>query len=262
MKKKILNYTLILAIVSLFTIVGYGQKTDTVIVDASKVNTKFLTPGTHRYLVYFKMGKDSSRTKYQLWSRTINFISYQDHDAISITQEWEDNNSIVHTAYSVVKGNDFTTLYHKTWWKRPVSFTFDFVKKQASLDDVSLSIKTDSVNINRLSAFEKASSQYFLNWHLDLEVFSLLPYKTGAIFKINFYDPGFRPPSSELYSVIGSDTLTGYNNEQIDCWLLQHGSLPENQEVYWISKKTREVLKLEQEFSGKFRYKIKLGFSD
>jgi hypothetical protein len=35
-----------------------------------------------------------------------------------------------------------------------------------------------------------------------------------------------------------------------------------NKEVYWISKKTKEVLKLEQEINGRFyRYKIKLGFS-
>ena len=45
----------------------YSQQTDTVIIDATKVNTRVLNPGVHRYLVYFKNGKDSSRKNYQLW---------------------------------------------------------------------------------------------------------------------------------------------------------------------------------------------------
>jgi hypothetical protein len=44
------------------------------------------------------------------------------------------------------------------------------------------------------------------------------------------------------------------------CWLLSHEGT-NNKEVFWISKKTNEVLKLEQEFGGRYRYKIKLGFS-
>jgi hypothetical protein len=35
-----------------------------------------------------------------------------------------------------------------------------------------------------------------------------------------------------------------------------------NKEVFYISKKTREVLKLEQEFAGRYRYKIKMAFSN
>jgi hypothetical protein len=35
-----------------------------------------------------------------------------------------------------------------------------------------------------------------------------------------------------------------------------------NKEIFWISKRTKEVLKLEQEInSTMYRYKIKLGFS-
>jgi hypothetical protein len=60
--------------------------------------------------------------------------------------------------------------------------------------------------------------------------------------------------------VEGSGTLPGYNNQIIDCWLLTHGS-GNNKETFWVSKQTKEVLKLEQEFNGRYRYKIKLGYS-
>ncbi len=240
----------------------FSQKSDTIIIDASKIDTKVLIPGTHRYLVYFKLGKDSSRKMYQLWSRSIAFINYKNKEAISVTQEWEDNDTVVHKTYSVLDKKDFATLYHQSWWKKTGNATFDFIKKEAKNRDTLLTEKTDSNSIKQQKAFETACSQYFLNWHLDLEVFPLLPYKEGATFRINFYDPGFGPPKYVDYNVIGSGTLSGFNNQKVDCWLLKHGSLPRNKEIFWISKETKEVLKLEQEFAGgRGRYKIKLGFS-
>jgi hypothetical protein len=57
-----------------------------------------------------------------------------------------------------------------------------------------------------------------------------------------------------LYTVTGSAVLSGYGNELIDCWILSH-ELGTNKEVFWISKKTNEVVKLEQQFNGKYRIK-------
>lgn len=103
--------------------------------------------------------------------------------------------------------------------------------------------------------------EYFLNWHLDLETFPILPYAEDITFSINFYDPGFAAPSRELYTVSGSEVIVGYGGQKIDCWILKHES-EFGKEKFWISKKTREVLKLEQiSVNGTYRYKVKLGFS-
>lgn len=64
---------------------------DTLLVQAKDINTKVLIPGTHRWLVYFKMGKDSSRSRFFIWSRSIEKLRYKDRDAISVRQEWENN---------------------------------------------------------------------------------------------------------------------------------------------------------------------------
>lgn len=253
--KKIVLYLLLFFVL----LTGYAQQPDTIIIDASKINTSVLIPGTHRFLVYFKTGKDSSRKMYQLWSRSITLLNYEGKEAITVTQEWEDNDSIIHKTYSVLDKKTFATNYHESWWKGKGISVFDFNRKKAKHNGIPLTEKTDSNSIRQQKAFESACSQYFLNWHLDLEVFSTLPYKEGVTFNINFYDPGFAPPRYEAYTVAGSGILTGYNNQKIECWLLKHGSLPRNQEIFWISKKTREVLKLEQEFAGgRGRYKIKL----
>lgn len=254
--------TAILTLLLGITTTGFSQKTDTVTIDAAKVNTKVLRPGTHRYLVYFQNGKDSSRKNYQIWSRTIDLITYKDKPAISITQEWENNDTVVHKVHSVSDRKSFAPLYHESWWRGRGSSKFDFTTKEGYFQDVLLT-SADTARAKKMmyDAFVQAQSQYVLNWHLDLETFPILPYKEGVTFKINFYDPGFSAPQYVAYTVTGSAQLIGYNDQKIDCWLLKHTS-GTNTEIFWISKATKEVLKLEQEYMpGRFRYKIKMGYS-
>ena len=244
-----------------FSQVGFSQKKDTILIDASKVDPSVLKTGLNRYLVYFQNGKDSSRGKYQLWSRKTEIVNYKGQQAISVSQEWVDNDTVTHKAYSVCDRKTFLPFYHESWWRSRGAASFDFLDKTAMLQGSPLTdADTARLKQNMYAAFKKSLGQYFLNWHLDLEVFSILPYKENATFLINFYDPGFQEPKQQAYTVVGSASLTGYNDQVIDCWLLSHGST-NNKEVFWISKKTKEVLKLEQEFNGRYRYKIKLGFS-
>lgn len=258
-------HTLFILLLAACPVTITAQKNDTIIIKPSDVNTKVLKPGMHRWLVYFKMGKDSSRSRYQLWSRRIDLLPYQGKDAISVTQEWENNDTVIHTVYTVCDRKDFSTLYQLAWSKTQGKVEFDFLKKEMRLNG-KLSDASDTLTANkrRRDAFEKALTEYNLNWHLDLEVFPMLPYKDKTTFAINFYDPGFPAPKLAYYTVTGSSVLTGYDGQPIDCWLLEHADADrsKNQEVFYISKKTKEVLQLEQAFSGRFRYKIKLPFSN
>lgn len=257
----VMNRILLLLIVSfLFATSLNAQKNDTILISEKMVDTKVLKPGIHRWLIYFKMGKDSSRTRYQLWTRKIDRIQYKGKTAISVTQEWENNDSVFHTAYTVCDFKNFAPLFQETWSKSG-RMEFDFqhstMKVNGKIIDAG---DTSSANLKKRLAFEKTTSQYILDWHLDLEVFAILPYQEHRTFMINFYDPGFSEPKLIPYTVAGSESLTGYDNQLIDCWILeQSGKI--STDKYWISKKTREVLKLEQAYGGKYRYKVKLPFS-
>lgn len=246
----------------LSNIVSFGQKKDTVRITPELINTKVLIPGTHRWLVYFKMGADSPRTMFNIWSRTINKITHNGKDAIEVIQVWEDKDSIMHTTRSVSDGKDFRTLYHTSWWKQRGSTTLDFSTGEFTMNNRLLTKQDTAQRVKRFrEPFDKALSQYTLNWHLDLEVFPLLPYKNNITFLINYYDPGSQEPKWVPYTVTGSAKLLGLDGQMVDCWLLEH-SEPNNKEVFWISKKTKEVLKLEQQFGTRYRYKIKLPFSN
>ncbi len=235
---------------------------DTVWVNAAKVNTQYVKAGTHRYLVYFKMGKDATRSRPQIWTRNVSFEQYNGREAVIVKQEWEDRDSVVHTAKSVCDKHTFAPLYHYSWWKQRGSSEFDFMAKTASINNMPLT-EADTLKSKKSQwqAFQKAMNQYDLNWHLDMEVFPLLNYKHKTTYMIPFYEPGYLAPQFEAYNVVGTGQLDGYDNSKIDCWLLVHESKG-FREVFWISKKTHEVLKLENEIGkDRWRYKIKLGFS-
>ena len=269
---RILTLTLFTFLCSLSTNNLFAQKKDTLQISAANVNTKVLREGTHRYLVYFKMNKDSVRTQTQFWTRTIKRTVYNGIAAIEIKQEWEDKDSIMHKVHSFSDATTMQPLYHKTWWKiqatrnaslKTITETIiDFTKNTVMYNGKPLSnLDTARQEKPIWAGYQSSVNKYFLNWHLDLESFPLLPYKNGLTFLIPFYDPGTASNYQLVaYTVIGSEKLISYNDKKIDCWLLVHEGKG-NREVFWVSKKTKEVLKLEQQFGKMYRYKIKLGFS-
>jgi hypothetical protein len=236
-----------------------AQLSDTIRIRATDVNTSVLRSGTHQYLVYLKNGKDSSRINYQFWSREIQFVEYQGKKAVQIRHVWEDSKSVVHTVKSICDAKTFYPIYHENWWRGYGNYIFDFSNKTITINNKAITDSdTSRVVKNMYKAYQKALNEYILNWHLDLEVFPTLPYKNGRTFLINFYDPGFPEPAYQAYTVVGEGELTSHQQQKIKCWLLRHES-KHGKEVFWISKKTKEVLKLEHEFEGKYRYKIKIG---
>ncbi len=245
-------------------LIATAQKTDTLIIQPTDVRPSVLNPGIHRWLVYFKMGKDSSRARFSTWTRQVDLISYQGREAISVTQEWEANDTIIHKAYSVCDRKTFAPLLHDVWNKGNTSSRWDFISHEALINGRPVnSSDADSNQAKRYKAFEQSFGQYVLNWHLDLETFPILPYRPNTTFAINYYDPGFSAPRIVYYTVTGSAMLNGFDGQQIDCWTLEHedNDRLKNREVFYISKKTKEVLKLEQQYGTRYRYKIKLGFS-
>jgi hypothetical protein len=251
-----------------------GQQGDTIRLSAKNINTQVLKDGTHRYLVYFKMKKDSVRSMSQFWTRSIKRMEYNGIPAIEITQEWEDKDSIMHIVRSYSEAKTMQPLYHSSWWK--VQAGRNATAKTITSTIVDMASKTVEYNGRLLSdadtarqakkiwdGYKTSVGKFYLNWHLDLETFPLLPYRNGVSFVIPFYDPGTASDyQTVVYTVKGEAELEGYDQQKIKCWLLVHES-PGNKETFWISKKTREVLKLEQQFGpNSFRYKIKLGFSN
>ncbi|WP_299670980.1 hypothetical protein [uncultured Polaribacter sp.] len=237
---------------------------DTLIISQNDVNPAVLKEGTHRYLVYFKKGKEAPRSMTSFWTRKILKTEFNGKKAIEVSQVWEQNDTIIHTTKSISDAKTMQWLYHKSWWQKTGNSTYNFINSTATIADYTLN-DNDTLKTRKKSweGFKTSLKQYALNWHLDLETFPILPHIVGVTFGVPFYDPGFSAPKYVYYTVTGSDKLIGYNNQEIDCWLLEH-TTKGNKEVFWISKETKEVLKLAQEIAGGryYRYKIKMAFSN
>lgn len=247
---------------TLITLMHARAQNDTLIITPKDINTTVLRPGTHRWLVYFQNGKDSGRISYSFWNRTISFEQYEGKDIVAIRQRWESNDTVTHTVYSVSDRKTFQPYYQESWWKGRGTTIVDMQKKTINLLGYNITDADTAKSIKRIwTAFKTSADQYTLNWHLDLETFPVLPYKEGRTFGINFYELASAPAALQYYTVTGSAKLQGYNDTEIDCWTLVH-TWPNNKETFFISKKTKEVLKLEQEFNGRYRFKVKMSFSD
>ena len=244
------------------TINSFAQKADTIVVDASNLQIKNLHFGNSTYMIYSRKGADKPNQNNTLVK--IN-VAKQDHNgqsAVAINQVWYETDTVSHTAFTLLKANDLSTIQHNYWWKRNrQNINLDFEKKTANIEGKITDLQKEKL----LKDFNKAvDSGYFVNWHSDLLMFPLLPFKENTVFKIKFHDPGFSPPSTEIYRVIGSETLNGLAGEGINCWVLEF-SLPKGMTGYqkfWIAKKTKEFVKEEDKIGEYYRIKLRMVVSE
>lgn len=236
-----------------------AQKSDTIHISSKNLKTSQLKEGKSQYLVYIQNGKNAPISEMQIWNITTSHEFYKNKKAIMVSQVWYYKDTIAHTSKSISLSENFKPIYHDSWWKKRGKQTFDIENKKFSFNDAEVAITETNPQIKMSYESFKSSEKvpYFINWHLDLEVFSMLPFSKNAIFFIPFYEFGYDTPKEIIYKVTGEDKFL-YNGESINCWILEH--IEEgNHEKFWISKKTNEVLKMKQLINDKiYRYKIKL----
>lgn len=246
-------------IVTALTVVHVcAQRGDTLLVRPSDLDIKGLQTGDYSYLIIRQKALDSPAASMIIAKMNVTRETYHNKPAIVVRQQW-DRDSLIHKAYTVFDAGDFSTLLHDTYWRvLGYALVFDFETRKFDSRPVLRAIP-DSVRKSCEQELASSLSSYNLNWHDDLVIYSMLPYKANRTFLINYYDPGFGKPLEVPYTVTGSGMLTDRGGSVIDCWTLEHTD-ENGTEKFWISKKTREVLK--EEDHGKnwgYRFKYKLG---
>ncbi|GHN00745.1 hypothetical protein WSM22_22340 [Cytophagales bacterium WSM2-2] len=251
---------IILVFLELIVVEVFAQPGDTMVIKSENLVLSNINYGRHTYLVYNKRTKEGPAVRLTLVKINVEAKTYNGKPAVSITQQW-DQDTVIHTATTVLDQKTFSTLAHNTFWKR-LGYTgkYDFLKKEVSFEGKIV----DSVRTKSIKDFDESFSSYSLNWHSDLLIFPLLPFKANRVFKINFYDPGFGKPQQVIYTVEGSETLASGTGERIDCWtlIIKYTKPGPSYQKFWISKKAHEVLKEEDMFNGQYRYKLKMAVSE
>ncbi|WP_374951796.1 hypothetical protein [Mucilaginibacter sp.] len=250
------NWLISIALTGLLLLTGSNiatAQTDTIRLKDKGLNTATLKPGLRQYLVYFQMPKSPKTLRFWLWLRDTKVENRNGEKLFVTTQHWYGSDTISYrSAYSVNRQADFSPVYH--------SETVAGKNKAYNWGATKI-ISADTVSNNSLKNFTLDFTTPNYNWNLDIETFEMLPLAAGKIFAINFYDAGIGKPDYIIYKVSGSEVITTYDNQKIDCWKLANESEFRGQKAYqtfWISKKNHEFLKEEDSFPGGYRYKIKL----
>lgn len=257
------NYKYIFTVAIVFSLIvqcADAQKQDTVTISASNLRYDHIKYGIASYLVYNKKTKDSPAEGIYMVNINVAPVKYKQQPAIEISQQWDGKDTIIHRAYTILNKTDLSTRLHLTSWKGlTYTTTFDFDARKVSFEGTV----ADTNKLKIVSAFDESFASYNLNWHSDLFIFTRLPYKTNRCFRINFFDPGFGKPSEEIYSVTGSEVLLTTAGKKIRCWVMERkGKTAGSYQKFWVDKKTRLVLKEEDLFNNRYRFKLKLEVAD
>jgi hypothetical protein len=217
----------------------------------SKLIKKHLKPSANQYLVFIQRKADPRQTYTLIWSREVKFVNKKGKDLIEIDQKWYASDTArARYVYSLMNADDFSPVYHYSKMDKSIE-AYDFYT-----DTIKGS---DSIANNTKKDFELALTHPMLNWELDLEIFPLLDLKAGKRFAINFYHPGGKGgPKLYEYKVIGEENLNVIEGGTVACWKLRIDYDARSFAIFYISKKGREVLRMDEDFGGGVRYKVKL----
>ena len=221
-------------------------------IDISRdLQLKNLPEGRNQYSVTLHM--PNGTLKYVgLWSRTVRIVVIGGKQRIVIDQDWWTSDSAAHRkVYSICSREDLSPIYHYSKDGKGKVEAFNFTASSVTGSDTTAD--------NSRKGFELPLTMPTLNWELDLEIFQTLPFAAGKTFVISFYHPGGPPPGYYSYTVTGDEKLALAGGGQADCWVMtiDYGG-GRGSTTFWISKKSREVLRTKDSFGGAYRYKVKL----
>jgi hypothetical protein len=231
---------------------GVSAQTDTIRIADNDLVTSYLKEGLHQYLVYFENPKKQKIAGHAIWSRQVSFKKRNEKDVIEVVQRWHSSDTAFNRyVYSISSKGNFQPLYHYTKSSRGTE-AYNFTESSIT--------SADSVEGNGRNGLKVSTLVPTLNWELDLEIFSTLPFKKeGQRFFINFYHPGGKTePAYYEYKVTGVEKIQGVDNREIECWKMKINYTENDWAVFWISKRSREVLKMQEYFRGGYRYKVRL----
>ncbi len=219
-------------------------------ISGNDLEVGYLKEGQNNYLVYVEKG-DGTILDIAIWERNISFSKYNGEDVIAVSQHWKNHDSVrSRVVQSIVKKENLNPIYHYSENGRGIKEAFDFTENTVK--------GTDTVVQNDKKDFYLELKEPTFNWELDLEMFQCLPYQKSKVFRIGFYHPGGRiAPAFYNYEVIGEESIIFDGSKKIECWLLQLKQKDGNKTTFWITKNTREVMKMEEQWKGIRRYKIK-----
>lgn len=236
------------------------QKTEIINAENGKLLVSDLKEGTKDYIVYFTDSTKQKRSNGDLWRRITKFKKMNGKDVIEFTWQAYVNGKLYSETKNISDRKTLAPVFHKTVFKKIGDERYDKWEGVEAYDFTSKKmVPTDSIaNNNAKKLGEKTISIPIINWEQDLETYPLLPIKkVGQVFDIAFFDPNEKETKYHRYEVIGKENLKLNEETAVPCWILMNNEgKKDSYSKFWLSEKTKEVLKMEELFRGRYRFKV------
>lgn len=240
---------MVLIIASLYS----RAQVDTINTKTLKLNNAAFRAGTASYAVYFEDSAGNRTSSADIWDRTIQWSTTPEgQKTYRFGWKWYRKDSLLASVSATGLLPSFQPLTHEAEYTggRVLSLVFN---------DNLVTVPEAKQRTAHDSSFKVVLNAPAFEFPMDLELFALLPFKkVGQQFAMAFYEPG--RPEAKYYplAVTGKADLPLPGGQRVACWLLRIDYAPGSFATFWISDKTREVLKMQEVYKGIRRYKVKM----
>lgn len=230
-----------------------SAQVDTINTDNLKLNMAAFKEGKSSYAVFFEDSLGNRLTSADIWDRSIRFSTDASGQKLfHFDWTWWRKDSLQSTVQATGLLPSLKPLIHNADYVRRGKFAYAFANNAVTIPAAFQKTAKDS-------AFNVVLDPPAFEFPMDLEIFPLLPFKkTGQQFAIAFYEPGTAKSNYYKLTVTGKEDLPLVGGQAANCWLLRIDYAPGSYATFWISDKTREVLKMKEYFRGRYRYKVRL----
>ena len=226
---------------------------DTINTANHKLNTSLLKESKSTYVVYFEDSLGKRITSADIWDRTIRFASNAEGKNIyQFEWDWYRKDTLIGHIVATGDRQTLEPFTHKAEYHRRPLVSFAFTNNLVTVPVEARRTAADS-------SFKVLLDPPAFEFPMDLEIFPMLPFKKkGQQFAIAFYEPGTKKADYYKLTVTGKDNLLLPGGPQVPCWLLHIDYAAGSYATFWIADKTREVVKMQEYYKGRYRYKVKL----
>lgn len=229
-----------------------SAQVDTINANNNSLQTSKLKEQVNTYLVYFTDSLFNLKTTGDIWERRVLFTTRNNQPVVVFDWNWYRHDSLLATVKNICNRTTLAPIFHKAVYPGKGIIAYDYKD--------GFMIPSDTVKNNAVLQKPKVALDFpVISWEEDLETYPLLPInKIGQKFDIAFFDPNENAATYHRYTVIAKEKLELNNDLNVDCWLLKINYSKDSYAIFWLTEKSKEVIKMKEYFNGNYRFKVKL----
>lgn len=244
--------TITFFLILLLAAVAASGQIDTINAKNHKLKLDNLKESKTEYLVYFTDSVLNRKGTGDIWQRAVKFGTRNNHSIVEFDWQWLRHDSLLADITNICDRNTLAPIFHKAVYKKGGVYAFNY--------ENDYMIPADTVPNNQALKLKKIPLNIpIISWEEDMETYALLPiHKVGQTFDIAFFDPNETEATYHRYKVIGKESLELNNDTKENCWLLRIDYDKSSYATFWLTEKSKEVVKMKEYYNGSYRFKIRL----